>query len=414
MPETTENYHHVPVRSAGQFVKESFRTITVSASKGIKAIIGKLKSEPSGSTKIQKYLFKTSKWSMAEAKAWVKKHNKGLKILTEGVIKLEGDPKKEKKNPYEFRAPFQIKKSFDKENPPEGLSEDVLKNYRLVFECVMSTSTKDWDKDIVAWSAIEKGTEQLKSKVVLFNHHHDDPPIGRFLKTWGVKREKKFRGIECGEIHTLVGLSKTAEQIAVLIEEEILTDMSIGGILEDAEEFYDDDDRLDYRVIKDWYLYEGSVVNFGANPEAQITNVLGKLLKDRKGGVNLTKDDTPDPDETPDPTGGDDGTPPKGDDELPPEVDVWEIIQEQLQETLEAQKEEILGVVESKIEETRTQSEEGLSELRTAATESLEQVQATAENQTHLLETIFQQQGFEMEEEDPDSEDDDDDEDEEK
>lgn len=73
-PETTDNYHHIPVRSAGDFVDGSFKTITLSADQGIKAVIGKLKSDPDGSTKIQKYLFDVSKWTMEEARSWVNDH----------------------------------------------------------------------------------------------------------------------------------------------------------------------------------------------------------------------------------------------------------------------------------------------------------------------------------------------------
>jgi HK97 family phage prohead protease len=77
-PETTENYHHIPVKSAGSFVEGSFRTIDISKSQGIKAVIGKLKSDPNGSTHVQKYLFDANKWTMEEAKKWVADHSKGL------------------------------------------------------------------------------------------------------------------------------------------------------------------------------------------------------------------------------------------------------------------------------------------------------------------------------------------------
>ena len=73
-PETTEDFHHIPIRSAGDFVSTSFRTIDISKPKGIKAVIGKLKSDPQGSTHIQKYLFDVNKFSMEEAKAWVEKN----------------------------------------------------------------------------------------------------------------------------------------------------------------------------------------------------------------------------------------------------------------------------------------------------------------------------------------------------
>ena len=75
MPEETEDFIHIPIRDKGQFEEKSFRTITMSASKGIKAVIGKLKGEDS--TTVQKYLFAKAKgWTMAKAKKWVKEHKK--------------------------------------------------------------------------------------------------------------------------------------------------------------------------------------------------------------------------------------------------------------------------------------------------------------------------------------------------
>ena len=76
MPETTENYHWIPVRDAGLFLQNSFRQIDLSADKGIHARIGKLKSEPDGSTVVQSYYFDKDQWSMDEANAWVKDHKK--------------------------------------------------------------------------------------------------------------------------------------------------------------------------------------------------------------------------------------------------------------------------------------------------------------------------------------------------
>lgn len=76
MPETTDNYHHIPIKSKELFVEASFKTIDISKDEGIKAVIGKLKSDPGGSTHVQKYLFDTDKWAMEEAKKWVEEHKK--------------------------------------------------------------------------------------------------------------------------------------------------------------------------------------------------------------------------------------------------------------------------------------------------------------------------------------------------
>jgi polyhydroxyalkanoate synthesis regulator phasin len=76
-PEETENYIHIPVRDASGFVDDSFRTIDIDADNGIKAVIGKLKSDPEGSTHVQKFLFAKGKdWTMEKAQAWVNEHKK--------------------------------------------------------------------------------------------------------------------------------------------------------------------------------------------------------------------------------------------------------------------------------------------------------------------------------------------------
>ena len=76
MPETTENFHWVPIRDAGLFVDTSFRQITLSADQGIHARIGKLKTDAEGSTVVQAYYFDKAKWSMDDAKKWSKDHKK--------------------------------------------------------------------------------------------------------------------------------------------------------------------------------------------------------------------------------------------------------------------------------------------------------------------------------------------------
>lgn len=74
-PEETEEFVHIRVKDPDDFVDGSFRTIAIDADKGIKAVIGKLKSDPKGSTVVQKFIFDKSKdWTMEKAQAWVKEH----------------------------------------------------------------------------------------------------------------------------------------------------------------------------------------------------------------------------------------------------------------------------------------------------------------------------------------------------
>lgn len=88
MPETTENNHHIPVKDAEGFVEGSFRTIEITA--GIKAVIGKLTSDPSGPTVIEKYIFDKEKFSMAEAEKWVSEHKRssGMELRSCGKSDL--------------------------------------------------------------------------------------------------------------------------------------------------------------------------------------------------------------------------------------------------------------------------------------------------------------------------------------
>lgn len=66
----------IRVKDPGLFVDSSFRTITISDDQGIKAVIGKLKSDPEGGTTVQSYIFNKEKWTAAEAEKWVKDHTK--------------------------------------------------------------------------------------------------------------------------------------------------------------------------------------------------------------------------------------------------------------------------------------------------------------------------------------------------
>jgi HK97 family phage prohead protease len=83
-PEIGDKYIIIRVEDPDKFVDDSFRTITISAEKGIKATIGKYKSDPDGPTHIQRYLFDKDKWTLAEAEAWVRDHKS---LSSEDIIK---------------------------------------------------------------------------------------------------------------------------------------------------------------------------------------------------------------------------------------------------------------------------------------------------------------------------------------
>jgi hypothetical protein len=89
MPEETENQIKIRVEYPSQFEKGSFRTITLSKSEGITAIIGK----PHGSskTKIQSLRFDKGKgWTMEKAKSWAKNHGYSMKSEVDIMTNFEG------------------------------------------------------------------------------------------------------------------------------------------------------------------------------------------------------------------------------------------------------------------------------------------------------------------------------------
>jgi len=82
--EVTENYIRIPVSSGHD--GHRIRTITISASKGIKALYcGTCK-------KIKTYLFDKDKWTLAEAQAWIREHKRGLERYEEILSKQEEMP----------------------------------------------------------------------------------------------------------------------------------------------------------------------------------------------------------------------------------------------------------------------------------------------------------------------------------
>jgi len=71
--EETDEYIRSGHRSPEDFQEDSFRTITIDADKGIKAVIGKPKGKDT--TEVQSYLFDKSKdWTVEKAKAWFEAH----------------------------------------------------------------------------------------------------------------------------------------------------------------------------------------------------------------------------------------------------------------------------------------------------------------------------------------------------
>lgn len=119
-PETTDEYHHIPVNTTCKITA----TITISADKGIKATYcGKVK-------KIHTYLFDVKKWTMEEAKAWVKDH-KGVLERYERMIGKDSTMANLKR--LEAQGIFKNEKTIG-DITEEALTEEKQEKYKC--ECI--------------------------------------------------------------------------------------------------------------------------------------------------------------------------------------------------------------------------------------------------------------------------------------
>jgi len=67
------NEHAARIKSPGLFVKDSMRSKQLET--GLRIIIGKLKTDPTGSMKTQAYRFNKANYTVEQARAWLKKNN---------------------------------------------------------------------------------------------------------------------------------------------------------------------------------------------------------------------------------------------------------------------------------------------------------------------------------------------------
>ena len=104
--EETEEFVHIRVRDPDLFVDESFRMIDIDAEKGVKAVVGKLKSDPEGSMVVQKYVFAKEKgWTMEKAEAWVKEHKDSVPSQAEQPkANQQAEGETESLDPFEVLA----------------------------------------------------------------------------------------------------------------------------------------------------------------------------------------------------------------------------------------------------------------------------------------------------------------------
>jgi len=273
MPEETENYIHIPVRDADDFVEDSFRTITLSESEGIKAVIGHLKSDPDGPTKVQKYLFDREKWSLEEAQEWVDEHKEDvLNTNSTGGENMDGVteetiPVHATKTHRESRVKFLTTPTLVKAANEEG---------RNLYHAYFTSDAQDEVGDIITRNATEKAIEKYRQWGNV-RYMHQPRAVGK------VTRIGAGDGLEWNQVEFEI----THDDVARDIDAGVLKAMSVGIIVNDFDWINNEEEEEEERddgkskffwwpmEITDYDLVEISVVDHPANYDAVITGQAG-------------------------------------------------------------------------------------------------------------------------------------------
>lgn len=122
-----------------------------------------------------------------------------------------------------------------------------------------STAALDRQNEVITIGALrEAANHLLENHTVFYEHEHQKFPVGKVIET----------GIDDKGLRVVVEISKTADQLWTLIEEDILDSFSIGGRVVSSEEKVGKDGKK-YTEVTGIELFEVSVVGLPANPEAK-------------------------------------------------------------------------------------------------------------------------------------------------
>jgi cation transport regulator len=150
--EAESKYIRLRQREPSEFEEDSFKIIWLSKSKGIKAVIGRLKGEKT--TTIQSYLFDKEKWTEEEAKKWVKEHGGKVEASLEYILSvLEED--------LEI-APYQTLEDLPK--AVKKYPEHAQKIWKEAFNSAYKSGKGEAYAFRVAWSALQKYMNKQKGE----------------------------------------------------------------------------------------------------------------------------------------------------------------------------------------------------------------------------------------------------------
>lgn len=255
------NYHAARLRDPSDFIQKTIRSKPIENG-DILLILGKLKSDGiSGSMKTQSIRFKASKYTVAQAKKWLKDHDY-KPILFEPAKKAEEDKKEEDKKCYYKKFPFEITET--KELKTEEGHYGIIKGYASTYGNV------DRGGDIVRAGAFTNSLERYKIErrpIKMQYQHSMYEIIGGFPCDEITEDEKGL--FVTGYINLDV---QRGREVYALAKQGVLSDMSIGFSIHENERLSNGN-----LLLKELELWEISVVGEPMNTEAKITMVKSKF-----------------------------------------------------------------------------------------------------------------------------------------
>jgi len=225
--DVTDDFIWISIRDADSFVQDSFRQVTLSEEQGIHSRMGKLKSEPAGAMVLQAYYFDKSKFSVAEAEAWVKDHKESM--------------------------PMTINRAYS------VLTIKSLDEDRRIIEGIATTPTPDRVGDVI----VPEGME-FKLPLPLLYQHNSSKPIGQVLAA-----HVDASGIKVTARLAPPGTTVWIDEAWALIKAGLVRGLSVG--FRSLEETFDKT-LNGFKFIRS-ELMELSAVTIPANAEATIISV---------------------------------------------------------------------------------------------------------------------------------------------
>ena len=146
--------------------------------------------------------------------------------------------------------------------------KDLDMTKRVVSGYFSSFGNKDSDGDIIVKGAFKKSIAENKSRIAHLWQHDIWTPIGKLQE---LREDGKGLYFE-----SKLSESTKGNDALILYQEGIIKEHSIGfRIMQDE---YQESDNTNY--IKEVYLYEGSTVTFGANPNTPVTGIKSETKED--------------------------------------------------------------------------------------------------------------------------------------